>query len=165
MIASCSTDRDGIVCPTSPSPCWCLKWLGLPRVLYILCFQFLCGSRDLKVTGAVTEWRKDEHTKTLHLAESLIEKPQDPGSLVCLVYRVEQEKKGYCLQLNKEAGLANPSRVSLWGAATGCRNPTWGSCGWYSVFTLSIPVCRKGKALPYSYVSEALGSLKWLSSC
>ena len=33
------------------------------------------------------------------------------------------------------------------------------------VFTLSIPVCRKGKALPYSYVSEALGSLKWLSSC
>lgn len=24
---------------------------------------------------------------------------------MCLVYRVEQEKKGYCLQLNKEAGF------------------------------------------------------------
>jgi hypothetical protein len=104
----------------------------------------------LKVTGAVTEWRKDEHTKTLHLAESLIEKPQDPGSLVCLVYRVEQEKKGYCLQLNKEAGFciqinkqARQSLVCSWILETGLVNLHRSS------------LCRKAVFRPYIYWGES----------
>lgn len=53
------------------------------------------------VEGLKTDTRKEKLGS--HDLGSLMEKPQDPRNLACLLYTAEQ-RRSYCTQLNEEAG-------------------------------------------------------------
>lgn len=111
---------------------------------------FPCRTSETDPTGATREWRKDRHTDTwterLGLCGlwALMEMHQYPGHSECIFYKSEP-RRIYCIQLNKEMGLPDHGRLSLWGFVSGFSHPRGRSCDWCCL--LSTFLLRPEKVL------------------
>lgn len=83
---------------------------------------------------------------------TLMEMPHQPqGNLKHVFYTYKQRRQIYCMQLNKEAGLANLRTRFLEGNLGGWRHPGGGSCGWYFAHTLSTSTYQPGEGFAFPW--------------